>query len=125
MYMYMYNVTINRNDVIMMMLLFIDRLMSDNPNYQSILPDPSATRHKKSKLKKILKDKDEEDEEDEDTSEEMRVCPSCEELLVRYLAKMVSGEKIQLTALYERMCFTMNEADKLKPSYLEMADSLL
>lgn len=110
--------------------LFLDRLMSDNPDYHSILPTSTSLskQSKKAKLKKLLKDKrDDEDEEDEDedTSEEMRVCPTCEELLVRHLAKMETGEKTQLTGLYERMWLTMRDADKLKPSYMEMADSLL
>lgn len=105
-------------------LLYVDQLMSDNPNYKSILPDPAtvAAKQKKSKLKKILKD---DDEDEEDTSDELRVCPSCEELLVRHLAKMSSEGKTVLLGLYEKMQATMNDADKLKPKYLEMADSLL
>ena len=103
-----------------------DQLMSDIPNYQSLLPDPAATanRQKKRKLKRFLKDDDDE-EEDEDTSDELRVCPSCEELLVRHLARMSSEGKTEVVGLYEKMQVTMADAEKLKPKYLEMADSLL
>lgn len=100
------------------------QLMSDNPNYKSLLPDPAATasKQKKNKLKRFLKD---DDDEDEDTSDEMRVCPSCEELLVRQLARMSSEGKTEVVGLYEKMQATMTDAEKLKPKYLEMADSLL
>ena len=98
--------------------------MSDSPNYQSLLP-PSGARPQsaKKKLKKILKESD--DEDDEDSSEEMRVCPHCEELLVRKLARMQSEKKRVVTVLYEKMHGLMVECDKRKPPYLEMAMSLL
>jgi hypothetical protein len=97
-----------------------DQLMSTNPSYRSLLPDPSSA--KRGKFRKVRKDDDQ--DEDEETSDELRVCPTCEELLVSHLAKMISQSVTELTAIYESMRLTMQEADKLKPTYLEMAESL-
>lgn len=102
--------------------LIIDQLVSDNPEYQSLLPSPGS-RRKRGKLSKMLKDDDSDDEED--SSDELRVCPTCEELLIRRLAQMLSEGKTLITALYEKMQSTMNDADNLKPKYLEMNDSLM
>ena len=93
--------------------------MSDNPDYNSLVHDTN-TQTKRKSFKRLLKD-----DEDEDSCEELRVCPVCEELLVRHLAKVLSQGKIILTALYDKMILAMKDADKLKPSYLEMVDSLL
>lgn len=101
----------------------IDQLMVDNPDYSSLKPDPGA-KTKKRKLRKVLKD-DDNDDDDEDFNEELRVCPTCEELLVRQLSKVISQGKTILSALYEKMQLAMRDADRLKPDYLEMADSLL
>ncbi len=99
--------------------------MSGNPDYESLLP-PSGPRPQsnKKKLKKFLKDSDDETD-DEDTSEEMRVCGVCEELLVRKLARMQSERKRVVSSLYERMMGLIAECDGLKPPYLEMAESLM
>ena len=102
----------------------VDQLITDSPEYDSIVPTSGARpQSKKNKLKKLLKDSD--DEDDEDSSEEMRVCGVCEELLVRRLVRMKSERRRVVTGLYERMLTLITECDQLKPPYMEMAESLL
>ena len=106
------------------LLLLLDQLMVGSPDYESLVPSSGArpSQSKKKKLKKLLKDSD---DEDEDSCDEMRVCGVCEELLVRRLARMQSERKKIVTVLYDKMDSLMTECDRLKPSYLEMAESLL
>ncbi len=110
--------------VIIIMVIITDQLITDSPDYDSIVPSSGIRpQSKKKKIKNLLKDSD--DEDDDDSSEEMRVCGVCEGLLVRKLVRMRSERKQVMTGLYERMQSLMIECDKLKSPYLEMAESLL
>ena len=96
--------------------------MAYNPANKGMTPPP--IRHNNiRKIKKFMKD--DSDDEEEDTSDELRICPVCEEYLVMRLAKMLSEGKTIITSLYERMQRVKMEADELKVPYLEMADSLM
>ena len=59
---------------------FLDRLMSNSPDYHHLVPaqgEPSKIRRKR----KVVVN--EEEGAEEDSSDELRTCPMCEELLVR------------------------------------------
>ena len=99
--------------------------MAYNPANKGMTP--LSLRHKNKgikKLKNFMKDESDDDDDDE-TSDELRICPICEEFLVRRLAKILSEGKTIITNLYEKMQRVKMEADELKPPYLEMADSLM
>lgn len=58
----------------------LDRLMSNSPDYQQLVPAQGEMSKIRRKRKVVV---NEEEGEEEDSSDELRTCPVCEELLVR------------------------------------------
>ena len=60
---------------------FVDRLMSNSPDYHNLVPGHGEMGKIRRRRKVVV---NEEEGEEEDSSDELRMCPTCEELLVRW-----------------------------------------